>query len=384
MPWNDQSGGQGSGPNSNGPWGSGPRRPWGQQPPPRSPQGQGPDLEEMMRQWRERFRMGGGGGGGQRSGAGGGGISWRLVGGVLAIGWVASGIYTVNETQLAVITRLGDYARTTTPGIHWHLPPPLEARQIVDVTSQRTDEIGCVTRGRECVDVSEESLMITGDRNIVEVHFRISYNVSDVEDFVFKVRDVVGDRDEPGAVRQVAESAMREVIGRRQLEPIITTDRAAVEQDVAQLTQQVLNEYQAGVQVIRVELLSASAPPAVIEAFNDVVNAGQDAEAAVNNANRETAQIVNAAEAYKEQVVREAAGEAQRFVSVYTEYRQAPQVTRDRLYIETMERVYRSSNLVILDQRGGAVPYLPLENFVRRPAAQTPPAPQPVQPQGGR
>lgn len=377
MPWNDQSGGPSGGPGQGGgqgPWGGGPRRPWGQ--PPRGSQGQGPDLEELMRQWRERFRMGGGGGAG--GGAGGGrGISWRVVAGVLAVGWVLSGVYTVDATEQAVITRLGDYNRTTLPGIHWHFPAPFEAVQKVDVTSQRFDEIGCRTPQRrqasgqedECADVPDESLMITGDRNIVQIHFRIFYNVADVEDFVFKVRTpatVAG--SEPSALRQVAESAMREVIGQRRLEPVITTERSAVEQAVSQLTQQVLDEYQAGVQVIRVELLNTSAPPRVIDAFNDVVRAGADAEGFVNNANRESSQIVNAAEAYKGQVVREATGEAERFISVHNEYRQAPQVTRDRLYLETMERVYRTSNLVIMDQRGGAVPYLPLDGLVRRPA----------------
>ncbi|MEZ6024469.1 MAG: FtsH protease activity modulator HflK [Hyphomonadaceae bacterium] len=364
MPWNDQSGGSGGG---QGPWGGGPRRPpWGQQPP-RQPQNQSPDLDELLRQFRERFRFGGGGGG--RAGGGGGrGLPWPVIAGVLLVGWIATGIYTVDETRQAVITRFGSYHRTTGPGIHWNIPAPIEARQVVDVTSQRTEEIGCVTRGGDCQDISTESLMITGDRNIVEIHFRIYYNISDAEDFVFNVRDPVSRGDDPGAVRQVAESAMREVIGQRELEPIITTDRAAVEQNVAELTQEVLDEYESGVQVLRVELLSTSAPPAVIDAFNDVVRAGQDAEAAVNNANRETAQIVNAAQAYKEQVVREATGEAQRFTSVYNEYRLAPQVTRDRIYTETMERVYRTGNLIILDQRGGAVPYLPLDGMIRRNA----------------
>lgn len=379
MPWNDQSGG-GSGNGGQGPWGGGPRRPWGQ-PPKTPPQQGGPDLEEMMRQWRERFRFGGGGGPGGRGTSGRSPISAPLIAAVLFVGWILSGVYVVDESQQAVITRLGKYNRTTLPGIHWNMPAPFEARQIVDVTSQRTDEIGCSTRGNDCIDDPDESLMITGDRNIVEIHFRVYYNISDAVKFVFNVRDPVGRGDEPGAVRQVAESAMREVIGRRQLEPIITTERAAVEQSVAQLAQQVLDEYQAGVQVLRIELLSASAPPAVIDAFNDVVRAGQDAEGAVNNANRETAQIVNAAQAYKEQVVREATGEAQRFSAVYAEYRQAPQVTRDRIYLETMERVYRNGNLVILDQRGGAVPYLPLEGMIRRNAA---PAQGNSAQQGGR
>jgi len=315
----------------------------------------------MLRRFRESMRMGGGSGGGARSGSR-RPFPWPLMAGLLAAGWLLMGVYFVDEGEQAVITRLGDFDRRTGPGAHWHLPPPFEAGQIVNVTGQRTAEIGCQTRGNECRDQPEESLMITGDRNIVEVHFRIYYNISDVVQWVFNVREP------ENAVRQVAESSMREVIGRRQLEPIITTERAAVEQNVEELMQRVLDEYESGVRVLQVELLSAAAPPAVIEAFNDVVNAGQDAEAAINNANRETARIVNAAEAYREQVVREATGEAERFSAVYGEYRQAPQVTRDRLYIETMERVYRNGNLVILDSRGGAVPYLPLEGMVRRNA----------------
>src|SRR5262249_41083678 len=145
-------------------------------------------------------------------------------------------------------------------------------------------------------------------------------------------------------------SAMREVVGRRQLEAIITTDRAAVEQEVQELAQQVLNDYGAGVRIIQIQLLNATVPPDVIAAFNDVINANQDAETAVNNANRDSARIVNEAQAYRERVIREATGEAQRFTSVYDEYRQAPQVTRDRIYLETMERVYQRGNLVILDQ----------------------------------
>ncbi|MGD9979969.1 MAG: FtsH protease activity modulator HflK [Hyphomonadaceae bacterium] len=366
MPWNDQSGGpQGGG---QGPWGGGPRRPWGQQPPPRQPQSpQGPDLEEMWRDFRDRIF--GGGGGGRGPGGGRRGISWPLIAGVLAVGWLATGVYTVDEGQQAVVTRLGDYNRTTGPGIHFHMPVPFEAAQVINVTGQRTDEIGFTTpRANVITDNPDESLMITGDRNIVEIHFRIVYNIKDVVDFAFNVRNPVTTQDGPGAVRQVAESAMREVIGQRQLEPIITTDRAAVELAVEQLMQQVLDEYESGVQVLQVELLRAAAPQAVIEAFNDVVNAGQDAETLINNANRDTARIVNEAQAYREQVVREASGEAERFVAVHNEYRSAPQVTRDRLYLETMERVYQRGNLIILDQRGGAVPYLPLDGMVRRNA----------------
>jgi membrane protease subunit HflK len=254
------------------------------------------------------------------------------------------------------------------------MPSPIEARQIYNVTGQRSDEIGCDRSARsQCLD-TEEGLMLTGDRNIVDIHFKVYYNISDVVDFAFNVRDPVDNsRDEnQGAVRQVVESAMREVIGRRQVEPIITTDRAAVEQEVQQLAQQVLNDYQSGVRIIQVQLLNATVPPEVFAAFNDVISANQDAETAVNNANRDSARIVNEAQAYRERTIREATGEAQRFSAVYDEYRQAPQVTRDRIYLETMERVYQRGDLVVLDQRSGAVPYLPLDNMVRRnaPAGQ--------------
>ncbi|MBC7770252.1 MAG: FtsH protease activity modulator HflK [Phycisphaerales bacterium] len=370
MPWNDQSGGgqQGGG---QGPWGGGPRRPWGQ--PPRTPQRpQGPDLEDWLRQMRERFNMGGGNGGGGRPG-GGRGISWPIIAGVLFVGWLMTGIYTVDEGEQAVITRLGDYNRSTGPGIHMHLPAPMEARRVINVTGQRTETIGFAEDNNGQInDIADESLMITGDRNLVQIQFRIYYNIKDAVAFAFNVRDPVGVGNEPGAVRQVAESAMREVIGRGQLEQIITTQRGAVELSVEQLMQATLDEYESGVQVNQVELLVAAAPPLVIEAFNEVVIAGQQASTLVNNAERDTARIINEAQAYRERVVREATGEGQRFIAVHAEYRQAPQVTRDRLYLETMERVYQRGNLIILDQRGGAVPYLPLDGMVRRPATAQP------------
>ncbi len=366
MPWNDQSGGGPTNSGGQGPWGGGPRKPWGQ--PTRPPQRPaGGDLEDWLKQLRERF-----GGGGGDDGASGGRklFSWPLILGILVAGWLLTGVYFVDEGERAVVSRLGVYNRTVGPGVHVRMPNPVEASQVINVTGQRVEGIGFTARGETVTDNPEESLMITGDRNIVEIHFRIYYNIKDVSDFVYNVRDPISRDDQPGAVRQIAESAMREVIGGRELEPIITTDRGAVELAVEQLMQQVLDEYETGVQVLQVELLRAAAPSAVIEAFNDVVNARQDAETAINNANRETATILNEAQAYRERVVREATGEAQRFNAVYNAYRAAPQVTRDRLYLETMERVYQRGNLIILDQRGGAVPYLPLDGMIRRTPAQ--------------
>lgn len=368
MPWNDQSGGGDKGP---GPWGGGPRRPWGQ--PPRQPQqGPQPDLEEILRRFRERLNFrnsGGGSGGGSRTG-GPRGFSWPLIAGVLVGGWLLTGVYIVDAGQNAVITTFGTHSRTTGPGLHWNAPAPIESRRIENVTGQRTAEIGYAVQGGRTTDNPEESLMITGDRNIVDIHFRVVYNVSNIRDFVFNVREP------EQAVRAVAESAMREVIGRRQLEPIITTERAAVEVATLELMQQVLDEYQIGVRVSQVELLSAAAPPAVVEAFNDVVNAGQDAEGARNNAQREAATITNQAQAYRERVVREATGEAERFNSVYAEYRASPRVTRDRLYLETMERVFDNANTVIVDNRGGGITYLPLDGMIRRNAPAAAPRAQ--------
>jgi len=325
----------------------------------------------MLRQWRERFGMGGGDGGGARTG--GRGLSAPILFGLLFVGWLLSGTYFVNEGERAVVTRLGAFSRQVGPGAHWHLPPPLEAARVVNVTGQRSDEIGCDRTSSNCPD-AEEGLMLTGDRNIVDIHFKVYYNISDAVAFTFNVRDPVNleRTSDLGAVGQVVESAMREVIGRRQLEPIITTDRAVVEQEVQVLAQQVLDDYRSGVRILQIQLLSAKVPPEVAPAFRDVITANQDAQTAVNNANRDSARILNEAEAYKGRTIREAAGEAARFSSVYDEYRLAPQVTRDRIYIETMERVYRTGNLVILDARGGAVPYLPLDGMIRRNNPQAP------------
>src|SRR5690606_8009129 len=170
---------------------------------------------------------GGGGGGGR-------GIRWPVIAAVLIVGWLLTGVYVIDEGERGVITRLGDYNRTTGPGIHLHMPAPIEARRVINVTGQRTAEIGFVSNNENIVDNPDESLMITSDRNIVEIHFRIYYNIKDDVDFAFNVREP------DNAVRQVAESAMREVIGRRQLEPIITTERAAVELGVEQVMQATL------------------------------------------------------------------------------------------------------------------------------------------------
>lgn len=385
MPWNDQSGGPGD--RGGGPWGGGPRQPWGQ--PPRPPQNSGPDLEDMMRRWREQLRraLGGRGGGG---GGGRGGESFRrglnpsTIGAIVVVGWLATGVYIVDEGERGVVSRFGAYQYTATPGMHWHLPLPVESVRVISVASQRTIDIGTGQGPR----ADSVSLMITGDRNIVDIDFRVTYRLSDARDYLYNVAD------QEETIQGLAESAMREVVGQRELQAVITTDRAAVEQAVETQLQNTLNSYEAGVEILQVQLLKAAPPADVVDAFNEVVRSGQVAETAINVATQyanevvprargQAAQITQAAEAYREQTVRDANGEAARFALVEQQYRAAPGVTRERLYLETMERIYGKADTIVIDRNAGAIPFLPLDQ-VRR-GAQTPQAPpQPSPQQGGQ
>lgn len=362
MPWNDQSKNSGPQGGGGGPWGSGPRQPWGQ--PPRQPQQpQGPDLEDMLRRFQERFRFGGGRGGdrGIRPGNG-----LYIAGGLLLAAWVASGIYIVNPSELGVVTRFGAYVGPPkTPGLHIHLPFPIEDARVESVTRPRTTLVGLTAGGQ---NIETESQMLTGDRSIGEISFTVLWQLSDVRDYVFNVNDP------EGTVKSVAESSMREVIGKSELDDVITRNRSQVEQSTQELIQRTLDSYRAGVQVVSVQINSAQPPPEVIEAFQDVIRAGSDQVTKSNEATRyanekvpqargEAAALLQSAEAYREQAVREAEGEAQRFTSVLGEYRKAPRVTRERLYLETMERVYGGADKVIIDSRTGVVPYMPLDQL---------------------
>ncbi len=411
MPWNDNAGGPGqrgqgdrnsgdrnSGDRGSGPWGGGPRNPWGQ--PPRQPQGgggQGPDLEDMLRRWRERFRggMGGGFGGGRGPGRSGEptrrNINPSTIAGVAAAIWLLTGVYIVDEGERGVVSRFGAYEYTALPGLHWHLPVPLESVRVISIQSQRTIDIGVI----EGPAGDSESLMITGDRNIVDIDFRVIYRLSDARAYLYNVVNP------PEAVRGLAESAMREVVGQRELQEIITVQRAAVEQTVEAELQRALNSYESGVEVLQVQLLKAAPPADVVDAFNEVVRAGQVAETAINVATQyanevvprargEAAQITQAAEAYREQTVRDANGESARFALVEAQYRAAPAVTRQRLYLEAMERIYRDADTVIIDRNAGAIPFLPLDQMRRgaRGTGQAPLPPPatsapPAQPQAG-
>lgn len=383
MPWNDQSGNGGKGPQGGpgggGPWGSGPQKPqnpWGGQQPPRRPDDKGPDLEDMMRRLQNRMRGGrppsGGGAGGRSFGPSG----LLVLGALLVAGWFASGVYVVDEGENGIVTRFGAFERLTGPGLHVHLPSPMENVFVEKVTQQRSTTIG----SREGQDVPAESLMITGDEAIVDIDFTVVWQLSDTpQDFVFN------NRDPNELVLAVSESAMREVVGQAQLEAIISTERSNVEIRSRDLIQRVLNQYNAGVRVVRVQLQKASAPDAVIDAFNDVDRARQEAETTINeatahknqvvpNARGEAAKTLAEAEGYRESVVREASGEAQRFNAIYEQYRRNPRVIRERLYLETMGRVYGGADKIIIDGRTGVQPYLPLEQLRRSQQQKTPAA----------
>lgn len=381
MPWNDNA--------NPGPWGSpqpndddkrdksGPRRPIGGGRGPRGPRRpDGPDLnaalERIQRRLRDFFNK-----------PGGQGVRPAAVAAVVGIGfglWALSGFYIVQPNEQAVVTTFGAYSRSEGPGVRYHLPAPIERIEKVAVTTLNRLDVGGVGNA----DVPEESLMLTGDENIIDLDFSVTWRVADAADFVFTVRDP------EASVKAVAESAMREVVGKTPLDVVLTTGRGQVQAQAAELMQQTLDTWGTGVNVVEVQIRSANPPSEVIAAFRDVTNAEQDKESAVNEANAyrnrvineaegDAARLIQSAQGYREQAVREATGDAARFDQIYSEYRRAPAVTRERLYIETMQRVLQNSNKVVIDGDGATAPIiLPPDVFRPRSSAATRQAP-PVQ-----
>ena len=350
MPWSNQSGG-GWNNNSNGSGG-----PWGQGP--QSPRGGGtpPDLEEIIRKGQDRLKkaMPGGGGGSP--------FFWIIALVALIALWLFQSIYTVQPDQRGVELRFGKPKdEISGPGLHFHFWP-IETVEIANI-QERQISIGSASRTS-----AQGGLMLSGDQNIVDVTFAILYSVTDPSDYLFNVANP----DE--TVRQLAESAMREVVGRRPAQDVFRDDRAGISEDVLNIVQSTLDEYGVGVQLNRITIEDVAPPRPVADAFDEVQRAEQDEDRFVEEAQQyanqklgaargEGAQIREAAAAYKGRIVKEAEGEAQRFVSVYDEYRKAPEVTRKRLFLETMENVLEGSNKVIIGQGQGGqgvVPYLPL------------------------
>ena len=374
MPWKNQGG---------GPWNTGPKGPWGSGP--QSPGPRPPDLEDLLRKGQDRLQSLLPGG--FLSGVG---ILLVVVGG-LAI-WGLSGFFRVQSEELGVVLRFGKHVRTVQPGLNYHLPYPIETVLLPKALRVSTLSIGVSEvssgRGRAVRDVPEESLMLTGDENIVDVDFTVLWRIKPdgVGNFLFNIQNP------EGTVKAVAESAMREVVGRANIQPILTGARTTTEASVQELMQKTLDSYGAGVLVQQVQMQKVDPPQQVIDAFRDVQAARADLERLQNEAqtyaNRvvpeargRAAQILQVAEGYKEQAVAEAKGQSSRFLSVYEEYRKAPEVTRQRLYLETMERILNGSEKLVYDGGTGAqqgvVPFLPLHELSpRRPAPATSGQPQ--------
>lgn len=363
MSWNNQGGGPwGGGGNNQGPWGQGPKRPNGGGGP--TP----PDLEEMLRKSQEnmkRFIPNGMGGGTL--------VSFGLI--ILLGLWIASGFYRVDTNEQGVQLLFGKFVSSTGPGLHWNYPSPIGDVLKPKVTTVRKIEIGVPgssVRSRSAA--TGESLMLTGDQNIADVEFAVLWKVKDAASYLFNIRDP------ETTVRAAAQSAMREVIGQMNLEKINTEGRGQIAQEAEELIQQILDDYKSGIDIAGVELDRADPPQAVIEAFNDVQSARQDKERKQNEAEAyrnkivptargEAQKLIQEAEAYKERVIKDADGEAKRFISVYDSYSANKDVTRERLYLETMQSVFQGSNKVIIDNdKGGSgvVPYLPLPELQNR------------------
>jgi len=367
-PWGNGSSGGGG---KKSPWGQGGNK--GGRPDRSRPTAtdKSPDLENVIQGFKTRF--GGPGGGGRGTGGGDGTPSKFgpftifLAVGVIAL--LISMVYQVDQQEEAVVLRFGEYNRTAPPGLNFKMPTPFET-----VMKRPTRVIQKTTIGGN----DRTSLMLTGDENIVDIDFTVLWRINDLKNYIFEV-------DEPGvALTAVAESAMREIIGKNELEGIITTDRLTITIAVRDLMQKTLDEYKAGIEVVEVQLQKADAPEGkVVEAFRDVVDAAQDKETSINQATQyrntvvpkargEAAQIIQDAEAYKGRVVAEAKGEAERFNLILKEYQAAPQVTRQRMYLETIEDVYGPAEKIILDEGAGSgiVPYLPLDQLSKKPGVR--------------
>ncbi|MDQ0471470.1 FtsH protease activity modulator HflK [Labrys wisconsinensis] len=369
MPWSNQSGG-------GGPWGGGGgggggkdggRGPWG------GGNGGGPhppDLEDLLRKSQDRLKnvLPGGDGIGPR------GIAFIVIG--LLIAWGLTGWYRVQPDEVGVNLVFGKFQSITPPGLNYNWPYPIGSVEKPAVTRTNSFDVG--VRG-DALRNNDESLMLTGDENIVDINFSVQWQIDPAkpQNYLFNMEDP------DGTVRAVAESAMREAIGRRNIQPILTGERQAIEQQVLDLMQKALDEYQAGVIVRLVQLQKVDPPQQVIDAFRDVQAARADLERLQNEAqtyaNRvvpeargEVAQITQNAEAYRDRTVAEATGQAAAFVKVYDEYKKAPDVTRRRIYLETLSEVLSGADKIIIDDKGsgqGVVPYLPLNELLRQGGA---------------
>lgn len=334
-----------------------------------------PEIDDLMNKGREQLRVLMGGKGPSGGGDGGPQITRGMIviGALIAVVlWAFASFYTVRPEERSVELFLGDFSEIGEPGLNF-APWPVVTREVIAVTTERNIDIGTSRSGMDA------GLMLTGDENIVDIDFQVVWNINNPEEYLFNLADP------PQTIEAVAESAMREIISQSELAPILNRDRGAIAQRLEELIQSTLDSYDSGVDIIRVNFDKADPPEPVIASFRRVQDAEQErdrvqnvadayANRVVAEARGNAAQILEQAEGYRARVVNEAEGEASRFSAVLAEYRKAPEVTRKRLYLETMEGVLGGVDVILLDegQGGGSqgvVPYLPL-NELRRPATE--------------
>lgn len=335
-----------------------------------------PDLDEIIRKSQESLRQMMGGSGG----APGGGRAFLLGVLIAAVLWGFSGVYRVDADEVGIVLRFGEFHRSTPPGLNYHLPYPIETAATPRVTTINREEIGFRSSGGAYVDqdnrrlVPEESLMLTGDKNIVSTQFEVQWRIKDAARFLFNTRgpDYI--------VKPVAETAMREVMGNMPLSLALSDKRQPIAEATKVLMQSILDDYKTGIEIYEVNLLAVDAPQPVVDAFIDVLAAQQEKETLQNQARKyrdgiipvaqgQVEKMIKDAEGYKAAVVAKAGGEASRFLAVYNEYKLAKDVTRKRIYLETMESIMAGMNKLILDKSAGqgVLPYLPLSEL--KPAA---------------
>jgi membrane protease subunit HflK len=351
--------------------------PWGTPPGGGNGSGKGPtppDIDALIRDIQSKINrfLPGGSSSGKKP------ICLILI--ILAFVWMASGLYRVGPDEQGVVLRFGKFVKTTQPGLHYHIPIPVETVQTPKVTKVNRIDIGFrserdsgFSQGGGVADVPQESLMLTGDENIVNIDFSVFWVIKDAGKFLFEIQDP------EGTVKAAAETAMREVIAKSNIQPVLTEGRAQIEIETQEIIQSILDEYNSGIQVTQVQTQKADPPDQVIDAFRDVQAARADMERSKNEAEAyandviprargEAAKIMQAAEAYKQKVVAAAEGEASRFVSIYNEYAKAKEVTQERMYLETMEKVLADIDKVIIEKGAGSgvVPYLPLPELGKK------------------
>jgi len=339
-----------------------------------------PDLEELWRDMNRRLSgmFGGkgsnnGGGNGNRPTGGlpakflGGGISLLL--GIVVLIWLATGFYIVDASQRGLVLQFGEYKESTESGLHWRLPYPIQSHELVNISGVRTIEVGY--RGSEKNKVLKEALMLTDDENIINIQFAVQYILKDPVEYIFK------NRTPDDAVMQVAETAIREIVGKSKMDFVLYEGREQIAVKASNLMQEILDRYQTGILISKVTMQNAQPPEQVQAAFDDAVKSGQDRERQINEgqayandvipkAQGTAARLKQEADGYKQRLIATAEGDASRFKQINAEYAKAPEVTRSRMYLETMQQIYASTSKVMVDSKGqGNLLYLPLDKLMQ-------------------